>query len=351
VTPGRRRLVVQIVDLGGSRRGRGWIPGAARAATLAAALVAVLATRDYTSLFPSSEVRRDYEATVVATDARGRKELLVNGVGITVLTPITKVMAHLPMSFLETPPRSALVICFGMGTTFRSALSWGVPTTAAELVPSVPRLFGFYHADGPDLLRSPLARIVIDDGRRFLERTPDQFDVITIDPPPPIEAAGSSLLYSREFYILARRRLRPGGILQQWFPGGEPAILVSVTRAITESFPHVRVFTSVAGWGFHFLASDRPIPDTPAAVLASRQPPRAAADLVEWSAGGTPEQVFERILSREVKPDRILAIAPGIPTLTDDRPFNEYYLLRRTFCRETLRPEAGQNARAVGTPW
>src|SRR5207247_1031306 len=46
-------------------RGRGW-PGVARAATLAAALVAVLATRDYTSLFPSSEVRRDYEATVVA---------------------------------------------------------------------------------------------------------------------------------------------------------------------------------------------------------------------------------------------------------------------------------------------
>ncbi len=311
-------------------RGRGWIPGAALAAALAAGLVVVLATEDYTGLFPSYEVRRDYEATVIATDARGRKELLVNGVGITALTPITKVMVHLPMSFLETPPKSALVICFGMGTSFRSALSWGVPTTAAELVPSVPRLFGFYHADGPDLLRSPLSRVVIDDGRRFLERTPDQFDVITIDPPPPVEAAGSSLLYSREFYALARRRLRPDGILQQWFPGGEPAILVSVTRAITESFPHVRVFPSVGGWGFHFLASDQPIPDIPAAVLASRLPPRAGADLVEWFEGVTPKQVFERILALEVKPDQILAIAPGVAALTDDRPFNEYYLLRRT---------------------
>jgi spermidine synthase len=310
-------------------RRRGFIPGAAIAGALAAGLVVVLATEDYTGLFPSFEVRRDYEATVIATDARGRKELLVNGVGITALTPITKVMVHLPMSFLETPPKSALVICFGMGTSFRSALSWGVPTTAAELVPSVPRLFGFYHADGPELLRSPLARVVIDDGRRFLERTQDQFDVITIDPPPPVEAAGSSMLYSREFYALARRRLRPGGILQQWFPGGEPAIVVSVTRAIIESFPHVRIFPSVAGWGFHFLASDRPIPDTPAAALASRLPPRAGADLVEWFEGVTPEQVFEKILSQEIKPDPILATAPGVPALTDDQPFNEYYLLRR----------------------
>ena len=297
---------------------------------LLAGLVVVLVTKDFTGRFSSYEVRRDYEATVIATGARGKKELLVNGVGITELTPITKVMVHLPMSFLIDPPQRALVICFGMGTTFRSALSWGVPTTAAELVPSVPLLFGFYHTDGPDLLRSPLARVAIDDGRRFLERSPEQFYVISIDPPPPVEAAGSSLLYSREFYGVARRRLRPGGILQQWFPGGEPAIFASVTRAITVSFPNVRVFQTFRGSGFHFLASDRPIPDTSAKVLASRLPPRAAADLVEWFQDVQPEQVFETVLGQEVRPDRIVAAAPDAPVLTDNRPFNEYYLLRRT---------------------
>lgn len=303
--------------------------GSAFAAAVVTATFVVAVTKDYTGLFPRFEVRRDYEATVVATEARGQKELLVNGVGITALTPITKVMVHLPMAFLETRPQSALVICFGMGTSFRSALSWDVRTTAAELVPGVPALFGFYHPDGPDLLRSPLARLVIDDGRRLLERSPETYDVISIDPPPPVEAAGSSLLYSREFYDLARRRLRPGGILQQWFPGGEPAILVSVTRAIAASFPHVRIFQSVGGWGFHFLASDRAIPDTPAEVLASRLPPRAAADLVEWWEGVGPEQVLRQVVGQEVPAERILAAVPGIPTLTDDRPFNEYYFLRR----------------------
>jgi spermidine synthase len=296
---------------------------------LAAGLVVVLVTKDFTGRFASYEVRRDYEATVIATEDHGRKVLLVNGIGITSLVPMTKMMVHLPMSFLADPPKRALVICFGMGTTFRSALSWGVPTTAAELVPSVPLLFGFYHADGPDLLRSPLGRVVVDDGRRFLERSPEQFDVITLDPPPPVEAAGSSMLYSREFYDVARRRLRPGGVLQQWFPGGEPAIFASVTRAITVSFPYVRVFRAVGAWGFHILASDRPIPNTSAKVLASRLPPRAAADLVEWSPGVQPEQVFETLLNQEAMPERIIAVAPDAPALTDDRPFNEYFLLRR----------------------
>ncbi len=311
------------------------LAGRPRAAVLAGAAVLGLAlvvlTKDHATLFPRREVRRDYEATVVATDSTGRKELLVNGVGITALTPITKMMVHLPMAFLGRPPQSALVVCFGMGTSFRSALSWGVPTTAVELVPSVPGLIGFYHEDGPDLLRSPLARVVIDDGRRLLERSPDRYDVITIDPPPPVEAAGSGLLYSKQFYALARARLRPGGIVQQWFPGGESAILASVARAITESFPHVRVFQSVEGWGFHFLASDSPIPDASADVLAARLPPRAAADLVEWWPDVQPEQALRRVVEQEVPPGRLLAVAPHAPALEDDRPFNEYYLIRRTF--------------------
>ena len=75
------------------------------------------------------------------------KRLLVNGIGMTILTPITKFMVHLPLAFHQGKPESALVICFGMGTTYRSALSWDIDTTAVELVPSVTKAFGFYHAD------------------------------------------------------------------------------------------------------------------------------------------------------------------------------------------------------------
>jgi predicted membrane-bound spermidine synthase len=305
------------------------LPAAAGALVLAIALI--WGTRDYATIFAHRELRRDYEATVIAATVEGEKRLLVNGIGITALTPITKMMVHLPFAFRTEPPRRALVICFGMGTSFRSSLSWEVPTTAVELVPSVPPLIGYFHPDGRALLRSPLARVVIDDGRRLLEREPILYDVITIDPPPPIEAAGSSLLYSRDFYALLRRRLAAGGVLQQWFPEGEPASLASVARALAESFPHVRAFRSVEGWGVHFLASEAALEAVGPAELARRLPPRAAADLVEWWPGVAPEEPFRSVLSQEFAIGDLVALAPRAPALSDDHPYNEYFLLRRAF--------------------
>ncbi len=296
---------------------------------LALAGLSLYATQTFESLFRAPIVRRDNTATVIAHGTDFQKGLLVNGWGMTVLTPISKIMAHLPMASLPHEPQEGLVICFGMGTSFRSMASWGIQTTGVELVPSVPSLFGYYHADGPELLRSPRVQVVVDDGRRFLLWTNKTFDVITIDPPPPVEAAGSSLLYSREFYTLARTRLKPGAILQQWFPGGDATTEASVLLAMADAFPHVRIFRGVGDWGFHMLASEQPIALRSAAELAERLPPSASKDLVEWFPKNTPTQVFAAMLSREMTPESILAKAPQAPLLRDDRPVNEYYFLRR----------------------
>ena len=298
-------------------------------ATLAAVAVgAVFLSKGYEDRFPHREVRRDHTATVIATGNGMEKRLIVNGVGITILTPITKLMAHLPLAFLDHPPQSALVICFGMGTSYRSLMSWDIRTTAVELVPSVPELFGYYHPDAQELLRSPLSHVINDDGRRYLERTPEQYDVITIDPPPPVQAAGSSLLYSTEFYTTVKKHLRSGGILQQWVPHGDPVIYAAVTRALTQSFPHVRVFGSVEGWGRHFLASSSPIPERSAAELAGRMSAKARKDLLEWGPQKTAEGQFAMLLSRELPPEQLQADAPLAPALQDDRPINEYFALR-----------------------
>jgi spermidine synthase len=317
-----------------------WSVGSERAAaqtlqrklsyTLAAlAVVGVLSIKDFEDLFVLSQVLRDNTATVIATGDGMNKRLLVNGIGITQLTPITKMMAHLPLAFLDHTPRSALVVCFGMGTTYRSLLSWDIQTTAVELVPSVPRLFAYFHSDGAELLKSPLSRVVIDDGRRYLERTPEQYDVITIDPPPPVEAAGTSLLYSREFCSTIRHRLAAGGILQQWLPYGDAVVKTAVARALQESFPYVRFFRALDGKGFHFLASDQPIVLRTPRELAERLPARAAQDLVEWGPEAAPEGQFAIILSQELTLDQVISGAPGVAALEDDRPENEYYLLRR----------------------
>ncbi len=295
---------------------------------LATSLILILVTRSYVQQVQGGHIRRDSTATVIAAGEGMDRRLFVNGVSMTVLTPITKVMSAMPLAFLDHTPQNALVICFGMGTTHRSMLSWGIDSTVVDLVPSVPAFFSYYHADAPQLVKSPRSHIVVDDGRRFLERTTEQYDVIVIDPPPPIGAAGSSLLYSREFYSAARKHLRPGGILQQWYPGGDNATTSAVARALNDSFPFVRTFRSVEGWGVHYLASWQPIPNRTAAELAKRLPPAAAADLVEWGPASNAQDQFASVLKTEMPIEWLINLDKDAPAMQDDRPVNEYYLLR-----------------------
>jgi len=99
------------------------------------------------------------------------KGLYVNGVGMTVLTPVTKMMASLPWR--------SWIIRLRMPWSFASAwVPLIAPCCPGGLTPlrlswfPVFQTFWYFHADGPELMKSPRSHVVIDDGRRFLERTP-----------------------------------------------------------------------------------------------------------------------------------------------------------------------------------
>jgi predicted membrane-bound spermidine synthase len=275
-----------------------------------------------------TQVRRDYAASVISYGHGPYRRLLVNGVGMTSLSAETKFMVHLPMAFHPSPPKSALIICFGMGTSFRAALSWDVQTTAVELVPSVRDAFGYYFDDAALCRSNPKGRVVIDDGRRFLKRTREKYDVMVIDPPPPVEAAGSSLLYSKDFYEVVKQHLNPGGILQIWFPVGPQSTVQGVMRSLHESFPCVRCFAGINGWGTHFLASMGPVEPATAQELAARMPVKAQQDLMEWSPKNDLPGYLNQVLSNETQITNVLNHSFDY-RITDDRPFNEYFLLRQ----------------------
>ncbi len=320
---------------------RGYSPRfkGALAAIVGLALVwSALGTQDFETVWQRNTgaravVQRDYAATVISMGKGWDRKLLVNGFGMTTLTPITKFMVHLPLAYHKTPPASALLICFGMGTSFRSALSWNIDTTAVELVPSVTKAFGYYHADAARFVNATNGHIVTDDGRRYLKRTARKFDVIVVDPPPPVQAAGSSLLFSKEFYVLAKQHLNPGGIIQMWLPGnaaretGQAAL-----RSMCESFPYVRCFKSIQGWGVHMLGSMEPIEPFDANQLAARMPEGARQDLLEWSDIDNTPLILNGVLRREIHIAKALDPNPAIQ-ITDDKPFNEYYLLRHSLGR------------------
>src|SRR6185503_1628914 len=155
---------------------------------------------------------------------------------MTLLTVDAKLMPILPL--IARPDSSrALVVAFGMGTAFRSALIAGLRTDVIELVPSVPEMFGWYYPDADEVVADPDGRIVITDGRNHLELADERFDVIITDPPPPIESSGASVISSKEYYESGRDHLTPGGIMMQWLPYG-PA-------PEDEFKDHIRTFATV----------------------------------------------------------------------------------------------------------
>lgn len=296
-------------------------------ATAVLMLVSAFVSHSYETL-EDGIIRRDYTATVINNGSGRDRMLFVNGVRMTALITTTKFMAHIPLALLDHKPEKALTICFGMGGTFRSLLSWGIQATAVELTPSVRDSFGYFFDDAPTLLKDPRAKIVIDDGRRYLRRTTDLYDVITVDPPPPPQAAGCSLLLSKEFFNAVKAHLKKGGLFQIWYYGDPYFTEGAFYRSIIESFPYVKIFPTKQGvGGLYFVASMDPIQVPSPAELVARIPPAARADIMEWA---TPGQSFEDY----TEPYFMNSYDAKFPNgdkrvvITDDCPYNEYYWMR-----------------------
>ena len=186
------------------------------------------------------ESREDEIASVQAGQDRHTPELWVGGTSMTLLTVDAKLMPILPLIARPESER-ALVVAFGMGTAFRSALIAGLETDTVELVPSVPKMFGYYYAgrrrrSSPtrmDGSSSPTA------GTTSSSST-ERFDIIVTDPPPPIQSSGVSVISSLEYYEAGRDHLTDGGVMMQWTPyGTTEADLKEHIRTFATVFPHV----------------------------------------------------------------------------------------------------------------
>jgi len=275
-------------------------------------------------------LHRDHVGYIGSVGHGMKKRLLVNGIGMTYLTTITKNMAYLPLAY-RPQAKSALVICFGMGTTLRSLTRWPLEKiTAVELSPGVVASFGYFHDDAPRVLSDPRVHVVIDDGRRYLSRTDERYDLITIDPPPPVSASASGLLYSSEFIALAKSRLTDNGILVHWLPTGDPLLAHAVVNAIRLHFKNIIAYRSIEGWGIHILASDGPLPDMSAQEFVQRLSEKAIDDLKEYSPDLTIETIADRSLHRI---DLSALPLPGMANIymSDDRLWNEFFLWRKWY--------------------
>lgn len=127
-----------------------------------------------------------------------------------------EMMGTLPM-LLHPEPRAALVICFGTGQT-ANAVRREHPERldVVDVNPSVLEM-GRHFRSNEGVLEDPRVRAVAMDGRAWLRRSEQRYDVVTLEPMPPY-FAGVNALYSREFYEIVASKLETGGVVAQWLP-------------------------------------------------------------------------------------------------------------------------------------
>ncbi|HYN18834.1 MAG TPA: fused MFS/spermidine synthase, partial [Actinomycetes bacterium] len=272
-----------------AKRGRARLVGAGLAGLAVLGLVASSLDLPVTRTRTENELRRtglpvthaeDELATVdtVGGPARGRR-LLVGGVGMTSLTVDTKLMGYLSKA-LRPDARDFLVIAFGMGGTYRSGLQLGLRTDAVELSPTVPSRMPVFFPDADRFLDHPEGRVIVSDGRNYVRLARETYDMVAVDPAPPIESAGSVVLYTREFLTEGKARLRPGGVFMLWIPYALPLDdFKEHVRTFTGVFGHVRLVLSPGRHGVFMFGSDAPLEFSDPNVRQVLGSPEALRDL------------------------------------------------------------------------
>lgn len=178
-----------------------------------------------------------------------------------------------PAMLCHPGPKEVFIGGGGEGGTLREVLAHKSVerATMVDLDPEVVELCRKYlpnHHQGS--FDDPRTNLLHEDARGYLENTSDTYDVIILDLVDPLEGGTAALLYTQEFYAIAKARLNPGGVL---VTQSGPAGLLSYTECFTTIVNtlstlfehataiqvHVPAFETL--WGFT-IASDSPFPQS-----------------------------------------------------------------------------------------
>lgn len=245
-----------------------------------------------------------------------------------------RLQALLPLIVHGGTPKSALVIGLGTGITAGATLAWpGLERrVVAELLPPVARAVPSFKGNF-GVATDPRVEIRLRDGRRELLQSPQQYDVVTLEPPPP-SAAGVVNLYSTDFYRLAAARLQPGGLVAQWLPlptqnDEDTRMLV---RSFLDVFPHATLWTTELH-EMMLVGSMSPLALDAAQIRARFAQPEVAAALQAVGVRSAAALMATWVTDRA----GLDWYAADAPAVTDDRPRIEYAgWVRRDAFPETL---------------
>jgi spermidine synthase len=233
--------------------------------------------------------------------------------------------AHLPL-LLHKAPRDVAVIGLGLGITL-SATARNPEVERIRLVelsPEMVEAHRYLRDLTDDVLSNAKIRLLIDDGRNFLNRSTESFDMITADPIHP-RITGVGYLYSREYYEAVKSRLRPGGYILHWMP------MYAISR---ESFDvafrtFASVFPNASFWYVRshglFVAGLEPLTIDFATLARRFEQPAVRRDFESIGIRSAHELVAHLLMDdRQIARYLESARASGSAVNTDDNAHLEY---------------------------
>lgn len=166
-----------------------------------------------------------------------------------------------PAMVTHPKPKKVLIVGGGEGGTAREVLKHNTVREVVMVdidegvINACKKYLGEIHQGAFD---DPRLELFIADGREFLKLQPDAaFDVVIIDVTDPLEEGPSYLLYTKEFYEVARKKLSEEGVMvtQATSTFYSSFCYASIYATINSTFPCARPYQAwVASynsmWGF-----------------------------------------------------------------------------------------------------
>jgi spermidine synthase len=243
------------------------------------------------------------------TDASNRGDMLTQ-----------KLVGHLPL-LLHPAPRQVAIVGLGSGVTAGAVLTHPVDRVdVIELSPEVVEASAAFLEENRSALADPRARLLVADGRSHLQFSGQKYDVLISEPSNPW-IAGVAALFTREFFLTARARLAPGGIICQW--ANAYNISDQDLRAIVATFQSV--FPNGTAWlvgadDVVLIASDQPL-DARLRALEQHFTRAGVADDLKRVRAMTPFTLLSLFVAG---PRELGRYSGGAALLTDDRMTLEF---------------------------
>ena len=214
----------------------------------------------------------------------------------------------------KSQPRNVLVIGYGTGSIIEALLKIDTIETvtlveiSSTLIDNLSKIKIF-----KDMLADKRVNIIMDDGRRFLLRNHEKFDLVCIDPLNSFTAYSNNL-YSKQFFELVSRNLADEGTFFVWFD--DPMI---VPRTLATVFRYITSCTLKWPPNSFCIVSNTPLTKNKACEerLVDSYPEKDRQELIQW---------YNAVEYNDDDRNNIMEKTRGYPINEDFKPMCEYFL-------------------------